>query len=184
VMATLIVAGQARAPEVVNAAQKAAEEALTHLEVLLDEDDAEGAVVSVGELINRLRSATARYGPEIACHYSGQDPPGAIPLGAARALIQAATEAVRNSSLHAPAAPAVLTVTCGGAPATEVSEVSIYIVDKGPGFDTASIPSERLGVRVSIIQRMHEAGGEARITSSRVGGTLVRLRFEIPAHDG
>lgn len=174
VMATLIVAGQARTPEVVGAAQKAAAEALAHLDVLRDDEDPHGAVISADELVSRIRSATARYAPGIAsrCQAGLRT---AIPLTAARALIQAATEAVRNSSLHAPGAPAAVSIGCFGT--TAAPEVTIDILDNGPGFDTTLIPPQRLGVRVSIIQRMHEAGGEASITSSPAVGTRVSLRW-------
>ncbi|MGN7252741.1 sensor histidine kinase [Arthrobacter sp. SAFR-014] len=186
VMATLIVAGQARSPEVVDAAQKAAVDALSNLATLAGEPNVDSAVVGEDELVSRLRAATARYGPSISSHPSLAEPETqwAIPLGAARALIQAATEAVRNSFLHAPAAPAQLTIACRPGSAAAGPEVAIDITDRGPGFDTGALPQERLGVRVSIIQRMREAGGEARITSSPAGGTHVRLTWRMPADHG
>ncbi|MBD1541805.1 hypothetical protein G9E11_05990 [Arthrobacter sp. IA7] len=186
VMATLIVAGQARSPEVVDAAQKAAVSALSDLANLGGEPNADGAFVGEDELVNRLRAATARYGPGISSHSDLAEPvtQWAIPLGAARALIQAATEAVRNSFLHAPASPAELNIACRMGSAAAGPEVAIDITDGGPGFDTTTIPQERLGVRVSIIQRMREAGGDARITSSPTGGTHVRLTWRMPADYG
>ncbi|RAM35833.1 sensor histidine kinase [Arthrobacter globiformis] len=186
VMATLIVAGQARSPEVVDAAQKAAVDALSDLATLAGEPNVDSAFVGEDELVSRLRAATARYGPSIRSHPDLAEPETqwAIPLGAARALIQAATEAVRNSFLHAPAAPAEVKITCRRGPAAAGPEVAIDITDGGPGFDTGALPQERMGVRVSIIQRMREAGGEARIASSPAGGTHVRLTWRMPADHG
>ncbi|WP_454698275.1 sensor histidine kinase [Arthrobacter humicola] len=181
VMATLIVAGQARTPEVMEAAQKAAGEALAHLDILLDDDAPDGARISANELVSRIRSATAGHDPRIAFRCQTDVPPS-IPLTAARALIQAATEAVRNSSLHAPNATAAIAVACQGT--TTAPEVTIDIVDNGPGFDTALIPPQRLGVRVSILQRMQEAGGQAQVISSPAAGTVVNLKWSAPVGNG
>jgi len=60
--------------------------------------------------------------------------------------------------------------------------VRIEVGDTGVGFVVEEIPSERLGVRVSIIDRMHGAGGEARIESARGEGTLVFIDW--PAETG
>jgi hypothetical protein len=42
------------------------------------------------------------------------------------------------------------------------------------------VPTERLGVRVSIIERVAGAGGSARIDSTRGSGTIVTVRWPAP----
>jgi signal transduction histidine kinase/phage shock protein PspC (stress-responsive transcriptional regulator) len=55
----------------------------------------------------------------------------------------------------------------------------VFIRDRGPGFDTATLPPDRRGVRESIVGRMQRNGGSARITSGPASGTEVEL--ELPA---
>ena len=46
--------------------------------------------------------------------------------------------------------------------------------------DAEAVPTERLGVRVSIIERVANAGGIARVVSSPGQGTVVTLRWPAP----
>ena len=55
--------------------------------------------------------------------------------------------------------------------------IEVEIGDAGAGFDPATVPTERLGVRVSIIERIASAGGHAEITSKPGHGTVVMLRW-------
>jgi signal transduction histidine kinase len=61
---------------------------------------------------------------------------------------------------------------------SEGSRTQVFIRDRGPGFDTGSIPPDRRGVRESIRGRMERHGGRARITSSPGTGTEVELVLE------
>ncbi len=80
-----------------------------------------------------------------------------------RLVVAAAAEAVRNARRH-------------GTPPVRVhaelqqsgEDTVVWVVDQGPGFDLATMPADRLGVRSSIIERMARAGGSARLT---VGAT-------------
>ncbi|RKR75538.1 sensor histidine kinase [Frondihabitans australicus] len=58
----------------------------------------------------------------------------------------------------------------------------IRVGDDGAGFDP-SVRSERLGVRVSILERVAASGGRAEIESAPGEGTIITLRWphEIPA---
>jgi signal transduction histidine kinase len=72
----------------------------------------------------------------------------------------------------------------GGSPVDVYAEssdgrVQVFIRDRGPGFDPASVPGDRRGVRESIVGRMRRHGGRARITSSPDSGTEVEL--DLPA---
>jgi signal transduction histidine kinase len=55
---------------------------------------------------------------------------------------------------------------------------SIEIGDNGAGFDPELIPTERLGVRVSILERVASAGGQARIDTAPGEGTVVSLSWD------
>lgn len=71
----------------------------------------------------------------------------------------------------------------GAAPVSVFAELaddrgSVFIRDRGPGFDPDSIPADRRGVRESIIGRMERHGGSATIRSRPGEGTEVELTME------
>jgi signal transduction histidine kinase len=91
---------------------------------------------------------------------------------ASRALVQAMREALLNAVRH------------GKAPVSAYVEssaegVSAFVRDRGDGFDPEEVPTDRLGVRESIIGRMARHGGRAEVRRVAAGGTEVRL--ELPA---
>jgi len=55
--------------------------------------------------------------------------------------------------------------------------VSVFIRDRGAGFDRASVPGDRRGLVESIEGRMERAGGSATVTSSPGEGTEVELHL-------
>ena len=57
----------------------------------------------------------------------------------------------------------------------------MFVRDRGPGFDPEQLPSDRRGVRESIVGRMERHGGRATITSSAETGTEVELVLEARA---
>lgn len=91
------------------------------------------------------------------------------------ALIQAVREAVLNGVCHGGTTVSVY-VEAGP------NGVDVFIKDRGPGFDVAAVPEDRLGVRESVVGRMQRNGGTAEIISS-ADGTEVRLHLpsETPA---
>ncbi|MGB3376200.1 MAG: PspC domain-containing protein [Microbacterium sp.] len=84
-------------------------------------------------------------------------------------LAAAAREAMLNAARHA---GGEISVYIEGASAG----VEVFVRDRGAGFDLDEVPSDRLGVRESIIGRMRRAGGSARVRSDE-GGTEVHLRI-------
>lgn len=87
------------------------------------------------------------------------------------ALVQAVREAVLNGVRHGGTTVSVY-VEAG------VRGVDVFIKDRGPGFDISAVPSDRLGVRESVVGRMQRNGGTAEIISS-AEGTEVRLHLPI-----
>ncbi|MEE1651764.1 hypothetical protein V1260_13330 [Brachybacterium sp. J144] len=55
------------------------------------------------------------------------------------------------------------------------AQVQAFVRDRGPGFELAEVPADRLGVRESIIGRMERAGGRAEVRRAPGGGTEVAL---------
>ena len=56
--------------------------------------------------------------------------------------------------------------------------LQVFVRDRGPGFDPATVPDDRRGVRESIVGRMQRHGGRATIHASPGGGTEVEIVLE------
>lgn len=181
VLSTLIVASQATTRQVLDASRVAAVAALAQLEsVKHDDGTSDGGTVTLAEWLGRLAGAVAGSAVVVESPVEGQPVPAVIPVPVARALNQSAAEAVRNAVKHAPGVAVRLRVEFPGHQIgrAALGLVVVEIEDDGPGFDVDAIPLERMGVKVSIMGRMHDAGGSARIISSPGAGTLVRLQWE------
>ncbi len=85
------------------------------------------------------------------------------------ALVAAAREAMVNAAKHA----RVQTVSLYAE--VEPDQVSVFVRDRGVGFDQGTVDDHRHGVRGSIIGRMKRHGGRAEIRSGPGEGTEVRL---------
>ena len=99
-----------------------------------------------------------------------------LPQEVARALVDAAAESLRNSLTHA-AGPDRGPVTRTASLRSDADGVTITVSDDGRGFDPEHTGTIRHGVSGSIIARMRDAGGEARIDSSPGAGTTVTLSW-------
>jgi signal transduction histidine kinase len=88
---------------------------------------------------------------------------------AVAALVAAAREALVNAARHA----GVETVSLYAE--VEADELSVFVRDRGAGFDIDTVEESRHGVRGSIIGRMKRHGGWAEIRSAPGDGTEVRL---------
>jgi signal transduction histidine kinase len=51
----------------------------------------------------------------------------------------------------------------------------VFVRDRGPGFEPGDVPSDRRGVRDSIVGRMERHGGKATVHSLPGQGTEVEL---------
>jgi signal transduction histidine kinase len=101
---------------------------------------------------------------------------GDCPVDAgAEGLVQAAREAMTNAAKFAAGGRIDLYAELGPARA------EVFVRDRGPGFDQATIPADRHGVRDSILARMERQGGHACIHSAPGEGTEVELRVGAPA---
>ncbi|GGJ83229.1 putative two-component system sensor kinase [Pilimelia anulata] len=90
---------------------------------------------------------------------------------AVAALVAATREALVNAARHA----GVPTVSLYAE--VEPDELSVFVRDRGRGFDPGGVPDDRHGVQGSIIGRMRRHGGGAEVRSAPGDGTEVRLRL-------
>jgi len=84
-------------------------------------------------------------------------------------LVLAAREAMVNAAKHAQSDEISVYAQ------VEPASVSVFVRDRGVGFDPASVASDRRGIAESIESRLRRAGGSATITSSPGDGTEVEL---------
>ena len=101
---------------------------------------------------------------------------GDAPVDEALAALGAATrEALVNAAKHSGATAVDLY--------TEVTpdRVSVYVRDRGKGFDPAQVPEDRRGLRDSVIGRLARLGGTADIRSAPGEGTEVELVLPRPS---
>jgi signal transduction histidine kinase len=59
-------------------------------------------------------------------------------------------------------------------------DIVVEVGDDGCGFDPDAVPTERLGVRVSILERVASVGGAAVIDTALGEGTVVALHWPVP----
>jgi len=87
------------------------------------------------------------------------------------ALVLAAREAMTNAAKFAGVEEIDVYV--------EVTDdaVSVFVRDRGAGFDPAAVPADRKGIAESIEGRMERAGGRATIVTSPGAGTEVELHL-------
>jgi len=102
-----------------------------------------------------------------------------VPEQVSDALFAATMQAMVNSVQHAGAAESLVAraVTLS---ATNADGCSIEIADSGVGFDSDLVPTERLGLRVSIQERVTSVGGFVCVRTSVGQGTVITLRWPRP----
>jgi signal transduction histidine kinase len=162
--------------------QRAPEQARAGLDELDDVDRSDDAVLDATAWVWRLQALTTDIAPD--AQFSHDDPlalgtepleaqPLDIPSDAAQAVLEATAEALRNSVLHAgPAARAVHATVAGDA-------IRVTVLDNGRGFDPAHVRPGRLGVTVSILDRMRALpGGRADVVSRPGVGTRVSINWQ------
>jgi signal transduction histidine kinase len=94
-----------------------------------------------------------------------------------RPLVLAAREAMVNAAKHSGADKVDVFAEMGDATA------EVFVRDRGRGFEQEAVPDDRLGVRNSILDRMHRHGGTADVRTRPGEGTEVRLCMETRKED-
>jgi signal transduction histidine kinase len=87
------------------------------------------------------------------------------------ALLHATREALVNAAKYARDSPISVYAE------VEPGQVTIFVRDRGPGFDPTTVPEDRLGLRQSVVGRMQRHGGLATVRSADGEGTEVQLEM-------
>src|SRR3954447_24195288 len=135
-----------------------------------------GDAVDAGSVAAQIKAAAAevedRHGASIEVVVVGDRPADDRTTALVAALREAMVNAVKHGQPTSSAPVQVyVEATADG--------VEAFVRDRGPGFELDAVPPDRLGVRESIVARMHRHGGSATVRSTAGEGTEVRL--EMPA---
>jgi len=90
-------------------------------------------------------------------------------LEGAEPLLAAAREAMMNAARHSGAATVSVYLE------VETDRATIFVRDRGKGFDPDTVPTDRGGISHSIVGRMARAGGHATLRSTVGDGTEIEL---------
>jgi signal transduction histidine kinase len=173
VLTTFISASRAYTPQAMELAATMAGNAIGHLRDAAAAVPDDGTTVRMTSLAARITdAATALSSPfELRMRTVGTR---TLPVHAAEAIYSAAVQAMVNSLQHAGEAGVSRWVAVRG---VAPSGIEVVVGDTGQGFTMGDVPNERLGVRVSIIERVANAGGRAVIRSAVGEGTVVTIRW-------
>jgi signal transduction histidine kinase len=136
-----------------------------------------GPKVPVGELLARIREDAGAVADSFA--FSTQEVRERfVPENVADAIVSAAVQAMTNSVKHAGGPEVPRSVLIKGAPD---GAVCVHVADEGRGFDPSKVASERLGLRVSIIERMSRVSGAVDLHTALGEGTEFVLSWPASA---
>ncbi|WP_296666752.1 ATP-binding protein [Demequina sp.] len=134
-------------------------------------EDPESRTYGPDEFAAVIRSTAAEIDPIAPVRFSvdGDSP---VPAPVVAAFAEATAEAMRNAVRHAGAEGLGVELDVDDAAAR------VVIADRGPGFVARQVSQRRLGIRVSILERMRAVpGGEATLVSTPGRGTAVTLTW-------
>ena len=182
VLAALLSAAAATTPKAAELAATMAQDAITQLTEAGSVPALDDSMVTFARLKSEVRAITARYDETIEFIDCDAEDLG-LPAYAGDALVAATAQAIVNSIQHAGA---------GGGPVERsvrmnsnlLGGCTIEIVDSGVGFDPAAVPSERLGLRISIQERVATAGGSVQVRSAPGQGTSILIEWPISESAG
>jgi signal transduction histidine kinase len=123
-----------------------------------------------GDGLQAVRKKFERLGLDVSWH--GSDTVS-LPGARLEAFLLAISECLENVRRHSGVDEAHVTITDD----PEAENVRALVTDNGVGFDPALVPAGKLGYRESIVGRIEEAGGTARVFSAAGAGTTVVLEM-------
>jgi signal transduction histidine kinase len=178
VLTTLLSAANARTHEQKELAATMAADAIGHLHAAEAAGPEDQSAAGLDRLVERLVTAAGAFSApfevdarDVADH--------SIPVNVAEAVYSASVQAMVNSTQHAGGPEVRRTLTIRG---SSGAGVRIVVSDDGRGFTEEDVPAERLGLRVSIRERLSKVGGRASIETAPGRGTTVTIVW--PAADG
>ncbi len=123
----------------------------------------------LGTTLESVKQRFGRMGLEVSWHGTGQV---LLPSDVLDAFLLALAECLENVRRHSGVTEAHVTIT------DDETTVRAMITDAGVGFTLDDVDSARLGFKESVVARLKEVGGKARLFSSPGAGTTVVL--EVP----
>lgn len=177
VLTTLLSAARAYSPEAKALAASMAGNAIGHLREAAVLVPGDGLTVFHTELARRVTNAAETIGASFEIR-SRALAARSLPVLAAEAIYSSVVQAMVNSLQHA-----------GGDGVRRWLSVrpsddggfTVEIGDAGRGFDPSVVPVQRLGLRVSILERMSGVGGRASIESALGEGTVITIEWPDPS---
>ena len=124
---------------------------------------------TLGNTLESVKQRFRRMGLQVNWHGAGQV---LLPSDVLDAFLLALGECLENVRRHSGVNEAHVTIT------DDEANVRAMVTDAGKGFDVATIDTGRLGFTESIVARLRDVGGNARVFSSPGSGTTVVL--EVP----
>ena len=173
VLTTLLAAARAETPETRALASTMASNAIGHLRQAGRATPVDGAGVQVVELARRITEAA----DELSVPFDVITRVGdgrSLPPVAADAVYAAAVQAMVNSVQHAGDDDVSRWLVVRTYPSLSVE---VEVGDAGRGFDPGTLTGGRLGLRVSMVERVESAGGYTVVESMPGVGTTITVRW-------
>ena len=123
----------------------------------------------LGTTLESVKQRFGRMGLEVSWHGTGQV---LLPSDVLDAFLLALAECLENVRRHSGVREAHVTIV------DDATTVRAMITDAGVGFILDDVDSARLGFKESVVARLKEVGGHARLFSEPGSGTTVVL--EVP----
>ncbi|MFJ4219121.1 sensor histidine kinase [Curtobacterium luteum] len=120
----------------------------------------------LGQTLESVKQRFGRMGLEVSWHGTGQV---LLPSNVLDAFLLALGECLENVRRHAGVGEAHVTIV------HDNEMVRAMVTDSGVGFDLTNVSAERLGFKESVVNRLREVGGDAKLFSAPGSGTTVVL---------
>jgi signal transduction histidine kinase len=125
--------------------------------------------IVLGTTLESVQQRFSRMGLKVSWHGTGQV---LLPSEVLDAFLLALAECLENVRRHSGVTEAHVTIT------EDASIVGALVTDSGVGFDIGNIDDAKLGFTESVVARLRDVGGNARLFSAPGSGTTVVL--EVP----
>ena len=126
----------------------------------------------LGTTLESVKQRFGRMGLQVSWHGTGQV---LLPSDYLDAFLLALAECLENVRRHSGVTEAHVTIT------EDSKMVRAMVTDAGVGFDISDIDEAKLGFTESVVARLRDVGGNARLFSAPGSGTTVVL--EVPRGD-
>jgi signal transduction histidine kinase len=125
--------------------------------------------IVLGTTLESVQQRFSRMGLQVSWHGTGQV---LLPSEVLDAFLLALAECLENVRRHSGVTEAHVTIT------EDATIVRALVTDSGVGFDIGNIDDAKLGFTESVVARLRDVGGNARVFSAPGSGTTVVL--EVP----